>query len=57
MTQFNWIEIGSIVLTFIAMGIPLLHVSKKVSDLEGVELVESGEEKRPKDSKKIISSK
>jgi hypothetical protein len=57
MTLINWIEIAGIALTLVLMGIPLLRVSKRVSDLEGAELVEAGKGKNPKQIKKIISSK
>ena len=57
MTISNWIEIGVIVITLLTLGIPLIKATKKVSDLEGADLVTVSTEESDCYSGSVISSK
>ena len=57
MTISNWIEIVVIVITIALLGIPLIHATKKVSDLEGADIVVISEAERDCYEGSVINSK
>ena len=57
MSVTNWIEIFIIIVTIVSLGIPLIRVTKKVSDLEGVDLVIPSDYESDNNNGVVISSK
>lgn len=55
MTGSNWAELIVILITVIVLGIILIRVSKKVADIDGMDIIDADND--DKDAKVIISGR